>query len=121
MGIEKFLLKISVQTAVYWGGSTNTGYGAFTYLDPVEIPVRWEEITEVITNPQNGVEYVSIAKIIVNQDVQKDGYLFLGTLDDIDSGLQDNPEVVDGAYRIVRFDKIPMIKKTDEFVRIAYI
>jgi hypothetical protein len=120
LGIEKFLQKISVQTAVYWGNPTDDGYGGITYDDPEEISVRWENTTKLITTA-DGQEYACVAEVIVNQDVEVNGYLYLGELDDLDSSEMDDPKTVDAAYRIKRFDKIPMIKKTDEFVRKAYL
>jgi len=118
--IEKFLAKISVQTAVYWGAPTSDGYGGYTYADPVEIPVRWESSTKVITTPK-GTEYTSRAEVIVNQDVDEEGYLFLGTLDDLTNEQKANPRLRDDTWKIVRFDKIPMIFKNDEFVRKVYL
>jgi hypothetical protein len=120
MGIEKFLLKISVQTAVYWANPTDDGYGGITYDDPVEISVRWENKTKLITTA-DGQEYTCLAEVIINQDVDVNGYLYLGTLDDLTVSEQADPKTADSAYRIRRFDKIPMIKKTDEFVRKVYL
>jgi len=118
--IEKFLAKISVQTAVYWGSPTSDGYGGYTYAEPVEIPVRWESSTKVITTPK-GAEYTSRAEVIVNQDVDEEGYLFLGTLDDLTEAQKANPRLRDDTWKIVRFDKTPMIFKDDEFVRKVYL
>jgi len=118
--IEKFLRKLSVQTAVYWGIPTDDGYGGYTYSTPVEIAVRWEDSTKVITTSK-GVEYTSRAEVIVNQDVDEEGYLYLGTLSDLTEKQKEDPKLVDGAQKIMRFDKIPMIFKTDEFVRKAYL
>ena len=118
--IEKFLLKLSVQTAVYWGSPTNDGYGKFTFATAVEIPVRWEGSTKVITTPA-GVEYVSRAEVIVNQDVDEEGYLYLGALSGLSTAQKADPQLVDGAWKIIRYDKIPMIFKTDEFVRKVFL
>jgi len=118
--IEKFLRKLSVQTAVYWGTPTNDGYGGYTYSAPVEIAVRWEDSTKVITTSK-GVEYTSRAEVIVNQDVDEEGYLYLGTLSGLTDAQKANPQLVGEARKIMRFDKIPMIFKTDEFVRKAYL
>jgi len=118
--IEKFLRKLSVQTAVYWGSPVNDGYGGYTYTTPIEIAVRWEGSTKVITTSK-GVEYVSRAEVIVNQDVDEEGYLYLGALSDLTDEQKADPRLVDGAWKIMRFDKTPMIFKTDEFVRKAYL
>lgn len=119
-GIEKFIKKVTVQTAVYWSCPTNDGYGGFTFADPVEIPVRWEDRTEVIT-AGDGSQYVSKAKILVTQDVDEGGYLYLGSLSDLTEAQKTDPTRLPTAWKIRRFDKVPMIFKTDEFVRTAYI
>ena len=118
--IEKFLKKISVQTAVYWGAPTKDGYGGFTFTDPIEIAVRWQSSSEVITTSK-GVEYVSQAEVIVNQDVDEEGYLFLGTRPDLTIAQKADPQSVTGAWKIMKFDKIPMIFKTDEFIRKVFL
>jgi len=129
--IENTVKKFCVQTAVYWGNPVNDGYGGKTFDDPIELlppsnGVRWEEVTQLITTG-NGKEIVSKAKILLCQDVDEGGYLFLGTLDDLDdssgdsSGAYYDPLKTNGAYEIKRFDKTPMVKKTDQFVRTAYL
>jgi hypothetical protein len=129
--IENVVKKFCVQTAVYWGSPVDDGYGGKTFDDPIELlpplnGVRWEETTQVITNNQ-GREIVSKAKILLCQDVDEEGYLFLGTLDDLSdssgdsSGAYYDPLRIEGAYEIKRFDKTPMVKKTDQFVRTVYL
>ena len=118
--IEKFLLKVSVQTAIYWQPIGADGYGGFTFTPPVEIKVRWEDSTKVITTPM-GTEYVCRAEVIVNQDVDEEGYLYLGVLTDLTDAQKANPQLVDGAHKIIRFDKVPMIFKTDEFIRECFL
>jgi hypothetical protein len=120
MGIEKFIQSVCVETAVYWGNPQNDGYGHYTFDTAVEIDVRWDEKTEVITDDE-GREVVSKAKILVTQDVDYEGYLYKGSLSDLTAAQKSDPRLVDGAYQIRRFDKTSMIKKTDEFVRMAYI
>lgn len=128
MSIERFIQKVCVQTAVYWGSPQDDGMGGYTFADPIEIPCRWEETTQLITDGQ-GNQIVSKAEILVTQDLDEEGYLFLGTLDDLDlldssgdsSGAYYNPKDVDKAYMIRRFDKTPMIKSTTVFVRKAYL
>lgn len=120
MSIETFIKRVCVQTAVYWGGPTPDGYGGLDFDDPVEISVRWDDSTELITTA-DGTQYACRAKVLVTQDVDLDGYLYLGELDDLDSEDYDDPKSVDNVYRIRRFDKVPMIRKTDEFVRTVYL
>ena len=108
------------QTAVYWASPTPDGYGGNTWDDPVEISVRWDDISEEIKDSK-GIETVSRAKIIVTQDVDLGGMLYLGTLDDLDSEQEGDPMTVDGAYPIIKFSKIPAPLKTDDFFRMAYV
>ena len=118
--IEKFLLKLSVQTAVYWGTPANDGYGKITFDAPVEIAVRWDASDRVLTS-STGAQHISRAEVIVNQDVDEEGYLYLGVLEGLTVAQKADPKLVTGAYIIMRFDKVPMIFKTDEFVRKAFL
>jgi len=118
--IEKFLRKLSVQTAVYWSAPTPDGYGGFTYGTPREIPVRWEDTSKVVSTAKD-TQYVCRAKIIVNEDLDEEGYLYLGNLSGLTDEQKTNPKLVDGAYKIARIDKTPMLFKTDEFVREVYL
>ncbi len=120
MGIEKFIKKISVQTAVYWGNPVNDGSGGFVFDEPVEIKCRWEDKTQIV-NDSDGSEVVSDSFILTNEDLDENGYLFLGTLDDLDSDEWDDPKSKSGAKAILSKSKIPMIKSTKEFVRLYYL
>jgi hypothetical protein len=125
-GIERVAQRFCVQTCVYWGNPQNDGYGHFTYDDPVEILCRWEDTNEVnlgwFSSGFPGNILLSKSNVMVLQDVDLQGYLYLGTLSDIDSSYDTSkPITIPGAYLIHRFDKIPMVRKTDEFVRIAWL
>jgi len=124
-GIEKVEARFCVQTCVYWGSPVNDGYGGFTFADPVEILCRWEDKTEVDIgwfssgNPGNAL--ATKASVLVIQDLDLQGYMYLGTLADLTASNKTNPLTKAGAYVIHRFDKIPMVRKTDEFVRTAWL
>jgi hypothetical protein len=128
MSIEKFIERVCVQTAVYWGYPVNDGYGSKTYADPVEISVRWEDKMYVV-NDKDGKEIGADVKVLVTEDLDIEGQLCLCTLDDLedssyvlDSG-QDYPYPyqVSNTFEILVVEKIPMIKSTTEFVRFAYL
>ena len=141
MSIQKFIEKVCVQTAVYWGDPTPDGYGGKTYSDPVEIPCRWEDTLEVIKD-ERGEEIICKAKVLVTQDLEEGGMLYLGTLEDlgvvtggnvvmgglgtgniVSAGLtkMSHPEDVEDAYEITIVKKIPMIRSTSEYVRTVYL
>lgn len=118
MSIESFIKKVCVQTAVYWGNPTPNGFGGYTFSAPVEVKCRWDDTNEFQRNA-NGVEFVAKAKVLVTQDMDLGGWLFLGSLDDLESNPV--PTKSDGAFMIGKFIKVPMIKKTDVFVRTAFL
>lgn len=124
MGIENIMQRICVQTAVYWGAPEDDGYGGKDFDSvPIEIACRWERRTKVISDAK-GEEFVSNTQVIVTQDLEEQGYLFLGDLDDLadlSSSAEDDPETIDGAYSIKKFEKIPSLASTNEFVRKAYL
>ena len=123
-----YLTRICVQTAVYWGNPQEDGYGGKTYDAPVEISCRWEEGGEVmrdVNRIQNqfspGEEFIPQATVYVLQDLDTYGRLYLGTLDDLDSADQENPEDVEEAYEIKKFLKIPAFRSTTIFLRKALL
>jgi hypothetical protein len=121
MSIESFIKKVCVQTAVYWGNPVSDGYGGKTFDAAVEIKCRWEEKLELFTS-SNGEQLVSRAVILLTQDVDDGGFLYLGELDTLVSPIDvTKPKTITGAWEIKRFDKIPMIKSTTVFVRKAYL
>lgn len=125
MGIEKFIKTVCVQTAVYWGNPVADGYGSFTFDEPVEIKCRWEDKALIITD-STGIERMTDAQIMVTQDLDVLGFLYLGTMDEVESmfesGEQDfDPMKVEDARQILAFEKVPMIKSTKVFVRQVYV
>lgn len=107
------------QIAVYWGTPTENGYGKMTFADPVEIDCRWVSSTKIITTTE-GKEEISRAEIQSNQDLDKQGMLFLGELSDLSANQKNNPDTVSTAYIIKEIDKIPTIKG-NKFYRKAYL
>lgn len=107
------------QKCVYWGNPTDNGYGGYTYDDPVELPCRWVGSTKVITDSK-GQQVVCRAEVQVEQDVDENGLLYLGNLNDLDSAEEETPTSVERAYLIKRFDKVPTIRG-DKFYRKAYL
>jgi len=126
-GIEKIVAKFCVETAVYWGNPVNDGYGGFTYDTPVEIDCRWENKTEMdigwLSTGFPGNIRLSKAPVLVTEDLDLNGVLWRGTLDTLNDIYDDisNPKIISEAYAIHRVDKIPMVFKTDEFVRTVWL
>lgn len=125
MGMEAFISSKCVQIAVYWGTPVNDGYGGYTYATPIEIACRWEDKTQILGTQvggevTGGIE-LSRAIVWVTQDVEEEGYLYLGNLDDLSPEELSNPKLIETAYIIKRFEKTPALGSTDQFLRKAFL
>ncbi len=118
MGISALINRICKQTCVYWGSPVKSVSGGYTFDFPEEIPCRWEKKTKVMKD-NNGREFISKAQVILLQDVDLQGYLFLGILNDLESDFR-VPIGKKDCYQIKGFDKIPGISGND-FKRVAYL
>ena len=97
------------QTAVYWAAGTNDGYGGRTFPDPSEVAVRWEDRQEVFVDAQ-GRESVSKSVVYSASALVVGGYLYLGSLDDLDSSEEADPLSVGAAYEIMSRASSPSLK-----------
>lgn len=106
------------QTAVYWANPRNDGFGGTEYDAPVEIDCRWREVRERFTD-QNGVEQTSQAEVLVFQDLEIGGLLYLGKLGDLASDEEASPEQLMDAFKVKKFEKVPLLTSETDHVRIA--
>lgn len=124
MGISALISKVCVQTAVYWGGPVSDGKGGHTFDAPVEIKCRWTDKQRVTTD-QDGLQLQAKGNLMVTQDLDTEGWVYLGLLEDLTNEdnnftIPANPINVPGAYKIIAVDKIPMVKSKTVFVRTIY-
>jgi hypothetical protein len=125
MGIYYSITRSCKQTAVYWGNPQNDGEGGFTFDLPIEILCRWEDVNVTFEEPNGNISHAK-SSVYVLQDVDQEGRLYLGTLDDLLSSAGEStgeldPIKIDGAYIIKRFDKKPALGSTTEFLRKVYV
>lgn len=120
MSIATLMARQCTQTCVYWGNPREDGEGGHIFDDPVELKCRWEDIQQVVRDTQGNM-VTSRAVVYLLQDVDEQGMLYLGTLDDIDSADYDNPKNVDGAFYIMRFSKTPNLGSTSDFLRVVFL
>ena len=120
MSIVDTITKRCVQTAVYWGNPQHDVYSNLTFDEPIEVKCRWENRTVLLTSAKGEVAG-SRAGVFVLQDMDEEGYLYLGTLDDLDSAQCDDPKLVDGAFSIKQFEKVPVLGSTTDFIRRAFL
>jgi len=118
------ITRVLKQTAIYWAPDSVDQYGQTTYLSPVELRCRWEDVMqEIIT--ADGAKQVSKTKVMVNEDVVIGGVMMLGSLESGDSGEsgglnEEDPKANEGAWEIINVGKIPNFRAT-EFLRLAYL
>lgn len=126
MGIQTLIQKRCVDTIVYWGSPVDDGYGGYTYDAPVEIMGRWEDIEQIIKDDETE-DQTSRAVVYILQDVDVNGVMFKGTLDDLydeaesSAGALTNPKDFANTYVVKRFKKTPAMGSTTEFLRVAYL
>lgn len=120
MGLQEFISSVCVQTAVYWAPGTRDGFGQPTWSIGTDISCRWDDTTELIIN-KYGKEIASQARLLVTQDINPEGYLYLGNLAGLSSAQKSNPKLVPTAYPVQRIEKNPEFKSTTKFVRTVYL
>lgn len=94
------------QTLTYWAPSavaTTDLYGKPTFSAPVQLSCRWEDRTEQLKD-KKGEEFISKSRIFLNDDVDLDGYVFLGTSVSI------TPSLLTGAYEIQQKGRQPDLR-----------
>jgi len=130
MSITGFVRRVCVQTAVYWGNPQPDGIGGYTYDDAEEISCRWEDKEKVIINDQ-GEAIITNAEVLVTEDLDFGGILYLGTLEEIEDSAIDPPSpcLYPQPYqleslhlhRIVTKERIPLFRSTTKFVHMVYL
>jgi hypothetical protein len=89
------------QTATYWAPSGSTDrYGKPTLAAPVQVSCRWEDKTSAVIS-KKGEEIISKSRVYLIQDIDIDGFLFLGTSASTD------PASIDDAHEIQAVSKTP--------------
>lgn len=101
------------QTAVWWpeASTEQDRFGQPQVTTPVQISVRWEDISEEFID-SNNTRQLSNARVYVDRDVSVGGILMLGKLTDITDAV--NPKENVNAWEIRRFEKLPNINNTEQ-------
>ena len=127
MGILKFIDRVCVQTAIYWEPGETDQYGQMKFKDPVEVRVRWDGLTEVLST-NNGQQFISAAQIMSPTKLAEKGLLRLGKFEDIpdqtwinQSGGNLDPTQIPDTYEIKKVQETPLFRSSDKFVRLYYL
>lgn len=107
------------QKAMYWAPNGEDEYGRTKYAEPEEISCRWTDIAELVVT-KDGRTVTSKSKIMVDQDVEEGGLLWLGTEEEWEGTAtpDEPPTVEEGGNEIMVLKKIPNRRAT-EFLRIV--
>jgi len=122
MSLGSIIRKNLVQDAVYWGNPTNKGSGGQTFSAPVAIKCRWEDKNQLFNTGGERLVISSRALVYVDRDVDEQGKLWLGLLADLSEAQKADPDLLEGAApSIKKFEKIPVLHSTTEFVKVAWL
>lgn len=115
-GIEIYMTRVCVNTAVYWSTPVPNAAGEMGYAAGVEIKCLWKEKTKLFIDKE-GKETASKAEIYVLADLEEQGMLFLGELTDLNAGEIADPKTVKKAFEIKLFIKTPSLALNGEYGR----
>lgn len=118
--MEQFLQRMCTQDAVYWGTPTEDGFGGKTFAAPIPIKCRWQDKVQLLGTPDKET-VISRATVVVLQDVEEDGLMWLGSLTSLSALQQANPRSIDGMCIVKRFEKTPALQSTTEFLRKVFL
>lgn len=105
------ITRMRKQQALYWEVAVKDGKGGHTFADAVIIDCRWEDITTDQISDK-GEKIVSSTTVYVDRDVLLDGYL--AKYENELPLITDNPEKIREAFKIVKFNKLPNLRNTEE-------
>ena len=120
MSITSVIANLCKQDAVYWGNPQNDGYSDFTYDAAVEIKCRWEDKVQFIRDRQ-GNEQSSRSIVYPLQELDEEGWLYLGLLTDLTAAQIANPKLIEKASTIKKFEKSPALGSTTDFSYKAWL
>lgn len=91
------------QTCTYWAPGERDIHGKMTYMAPVQKACRWEEISLTFQD-KRGEEHQSKSRVFMEDDVDVDGYVMLGTSSEAD------PTSLETAFEIQQKSRIPNLR-----------
>ena len=99
------------QKVTYWGSPIPDGIGGWIFNEPTVIKCRWEQKAIQFTDT-TGETQVSRAVIYTQFEPDLGGYLYLG------ESVEENPEVLDSAYKIRQIMNIPNMRNSAREIRV---
>ena len=100
-------------TLVYWPPAARDKFAKPGYGTPAEILGRWEDNLELAVT-STGEEFTSHAQVFLDQDLELEGYLFLGDLQDLSTDELSDPRREDRAYEIKKTERVESVGGLDQ-------
>lgn len=113
----RIINRMRKQWATYWPPVGADEYGQPTFGTPIELKVRWDDVTEAYFNKM-GESRSSESQVFVGQDVEEGGVLWLGRLTEVTDPAK--PFAQKKAFQIQKFEKVPTLRAT-QFLRVAWL
>ena len=116
MPVAGFVKKNLKQDAVYWGPGVgdDDGFGVRTFASAIQIKVRWEDVQQMSMDAE-GKEFVSMATVYTDRELENQGWLLLGVLTSLPSDTTDPKSIAD-AFEIRNIGKSSRLKKPNQFI-----
>ena len=83
--------RLLTETSVYWDPPIRDGLGGYTWGYPQEIKTRWQNTPRLVYDP-NGAEIQTSAEVWVTKDIISGGYIWRGTINDIQTVFEPDPD-----------------------------
>lgn len=109
--------KYCKQTAVYWGAGSVDGFGVVTYDTPVEVTVRWSEKMELFLD-SDGEQKSSRSVVHILQDMDINGFLYLGSLSDLSASEKADPNTISTTRKIKAKSEVPDLRAVDQIRKV---
>lgn len=119
--IIKFIESICVQNAVYWAPPTFDGYGGSIFSAPMAIKCRWSDAPFIVKS-KLGAMVIGSASVMVVDEVEEQGILWLGALADLTAEEKADPITNLQDAKIIKMrGKSPLLRSTTEFIHYAIL
>jgi len=100
-----------LQRVVYWEPPTRNYKNNLTFSEPTEMWGRWEDKIELFVDPM-GRTVPSRSFVFTQYPTKVEGWLMLGELTDVPSGV-DDPREIKEAFEIRRSDDLPDLRNEE--------
>ena len=103
--------------AIHWPGSSNDGFGGYSYGDPAEYNVRWQDKQETFID-FDGEEQVSNAIVYLDVSIARKGsWMKQGQLTDLSSS-DDDPKEIKDTFPVRGIQQSPTLRNKQVWYKV---